>query len=216
MKKDHLAFLLAGLAFGFLVGFGVFKAFATRPGADVGEEGGGIPSVQGPTAPNATMGGSPQAGGGAPAGGGGAPMMAEINALKERVTADPKDAASWTRLGNIYHDAGMFQQAIEFYQRASELRPTDAAVLTDSGICYQQLKQYDQAIAMFERAQQVDPTNWQSLYNIVVVAGLGMGRFDKADPALARLEQVKPDAPNLDELKQALATARAGNTPATR
>jgi tetratricopeptide (TPR) repeat protein len=212
LKKDHLAFLFGGLAFGFLLGFGLFKAIETRPGASTAEAASAIPSPAGPAAPNAAMGG------GAPqATGGGAPMMAEINALKERVTKDRGDADAWTRLGNIYHDAGMFDQAVEFYLRAAEIRPNDAAVLTDAGICYQQLHQNDKALGMFERAQKADPNNWQSLYNTVVVAGLEMGRFDKADAAMARLEQIRPDAPNLAQLKQALDGARSAvPAPATR
>jgi TPR repeat protein len=220
VKKDQLAFLFAGLAFGFLLGFGLFKAIETRPSAAVSGASDGVPSPAGPAAPNAAMGGAPNAGmgGGAPPmGGGGAPMMAEINALKDRVTKNRNDADAWTRLGNIYHDAGMFQQAVEFYLRAAEIRPNDANVLTDAGICYQQLKQNEKALDMFDRAQKADPGNWQSLYNTVVVAGLEMGRFDKADAAMARLEQVHPDAPNLAGLKQALDSARSAvPAPATR
>lgn len=208
MKKDQLAFLIAGLAFGFVLGFGLFRAIQTRPGASTAEATTAIPGPAGPGAPTETMGaGAPQPG--APAAGGGAPMMAEINALKDRVAKNPKDADAWTRLANIYHDAQMFEPAIEFYKRAFELRPADASLLTDMGICYQQLRQNDKAIELFERAQKVDPANWQSLYNIVVVAGLGMGQFDKADAALAKLQQIRPDAPNLQDLKDALAKARS-------
>ena len=102
----------------------------------------------------------------------------------------------------------MFEPAIEFYQRASELLPNNANLLTDMGICYQQLKQFDKALELLERAQKADPANWQSLYNIVVVAGLDMRRFEQADAALARLQQVHPDAPNLAELREALNKAR--------
>jgi len=210
LKREHLAFLVAGLAFGFLLGFGLFRAIATRPGATPSEASSEIPTPAGPAAPTETVNGAP---GGA---GGGAPMMAEINALKERVTKDPKDAQAWTRLGNIYHDARMYPQALDFYKRVLELAPADANVLTDSGICYQEMQQYDKALEMFARAQKADPSNWQSLYNTVVVAGLGLGRFDVADPALQRLQQLRPDAPNLAELRSALDKARAGAAPATR
>jgi Tfp pilus assembly protein PilF len=142
------------------------------------------------------------------AGGGGAPMMAEINSLKERVQKDPKDVQAWSRLANIYQDAGMFEQAIQFYQRAVDLAPTNANVLTDLGICYQEIKQFDKALDLLERAQKADPANWQSLYNIVVVAGLEMHRFDRADAAMARLQEIRPDAPNLSQLKDALNKAR--------
>ena len=135
-------------------------------------------------------------------------MMAEINALKNRVQQNPKDAAAWTRLANIYQDAGMFEPAIEFYQRASTLVPNNANLLTDMGICYQELKQFDKALELLEQAQKADPANWQSLYNIVVVAGLDLKRFEQADAALAQLEKIRPDAPNLAGLREALDRAR--------
>ena len=48
-------------------------------------------------------------------------MLAEINALKERVQRDPKDIEAWARLANLYQDSGMFEPAIAFYQRALEI-----------------------------------------------------------------------------------------------
>ena len=202
MKKDHLAFLFGGLAFGFLLGFGLFRAIDARPGQAAemaaSDE---IPSPKGPAAP---MGSAVPT----QASGGGAPMLAEINALKERVQKDPKDVQSWSRLANVYQDAGMFEPAIEFYRRALDLLPNNANLLTDMGICYQQLKQFDKALDLLEQAQKADPANWHSLYNIVVVAGLDLRRFDKADAALARLQQIQPDAPNLAELRDALNRSR--------
>jgi tetratricopeptide (TPR) repeat protein len=203
LKKDHLAFLFGGLAFGFLLGFGLFRAIETRPGNAASRTGESeIPSPMGPAAPTENVAG------GAPASGGGAPMMAELNALKERLQKDPKDVQAWSRLANLYQDAGMFAQAVEFYQRAIELRPNDPDLLTDMGICYQELKQYDAALEALERAQKANPDHWQSLYNIVVVAGLDMRRMDRADAAFSRLKQIRPDAPNLDRLRQALDQAR--------
>ena len=196
LKKDHMAFLFGGLAFGFLLGFGLFRAIDARPGrVGAPAESAEIPSPMGPAAATQTTGGAP-------------PMMAEINALKERVQNDPKDVPSWTRLANLYQDAGMFEPAVAFYQRAIELVPNNANLLTDMGICYQGLKQFDKALEILERAQAADPAHWQSLYNIVVVAGLEMGRTDRADAALAQLQQIHPDAPNLDQLRQALDKAR--------
>jgi tetratricopeptide (TPR) repeat protein len=196
-----MAFLFGGLAFGFLLGFGLFRAIDTRPGRASAETASNeIPGPMGPAAPTQTTGGG--------GGGGGAPMMAEINALKERVSSNPKDVQAWSRLANIYQDAGMFEPAIGFYQRAVELLPNNANLLTDMAICYQEQKQFDKALELLERAQKADPANWQSLYNIVVVAGLEMRRFERADAALARLQEIHPDAPNLLELREALGKAR--------
>jgi Tfp pilus assembly protein PilF len=191
-----MAFLFGGLAFGFLLGFGLFRAIEARPGAaEPAVATGEVPSPMGPPAPTQTVGG-------------GAPMMAEINALKERVVKDPKDLQAWARLANLYQDAAMFEPAASFYQRALELAPNDANLLTDTAICYQELRQFDKALDLLERAQKADPAHWQSLYNIVVVAGLQMGHFERADAALARLQQIHPDAPNLAQLRAALTKAR--------
>jgi len=196
LKKDHLAFLFGGLAFGFLLGFGLFRVIDARPGRNAEAAAPAeIPAPMGPAAATQTAGG-------------GAPMMAEINALKERVQKNPSDVQAWSRLANLYQDAGMFEPAIEFYQRAIALAPKDANLLTDLGTCYQDVKQLDKALETLERAQAADPSNWQSLYNIVVVAGLQMGRFDRADAAMTRLQQIRPDAPNLAQLKDALDKAR--------
>jgi len=174
----------------------VFRAIQTRPGQETTEAASEeVPSPMGPAAPTQT-------------GGGGAPMMAEINALKARVQQDPKDVQAWTRLGNLFQDAGMYEPAIEIYQRAVDLRPDDANLLTDMGICYKETRQFDKSLELLERAQKADPAHWQSLYNIVVVAGLEMRKFDRADAALARLQQIRPDAPNLAQLRDALAKAR--------
>lgn len=191
-----MAFLLGGLAFGFLLGFGLFRAIDTRPGAATSTAASGeIPSPMGPPAPTQTVAS-------------GAPMMTEINALKDRVTKNPKDLEAWARLANLYQDAGMFEPAVSFYQRALDLAPTDANLLTDAAICYQELRQFDKALELLERAQKSDPAHWQSLYNIVVVAGLQMGRVERADAALERLQQIHPDAPNLAQLRAALSKVR--------
>jgi len=223
MKREQLAFLFGGLAFGVVIGFGLFRTIATRP-TEIPERAGAVPTVAGPGAPTEVAmggaGGSAPSGsgdGGAPSGGaaGGAPMLAEINALKERIQADPKDADAWIRLGNLYQDAGMMQPATQFYEKALALRPGDANVLTDLGICYQEQSQFDRSLDLFERAQKADATNWQSLYNIVVVAGLKMGKVDRAEAALTRLKQIKPDAPNIADLGAALERAKAGGAART-
>jgi predicted Zn-dependent protease len=202
MRRDHLAFLLGGLAFGILIGFALFKAVATRPGAVTSESSSEIPAPAGPAAPTQTLGEAPAGGEGA-AGGGGAPMMAEINALKERVKANPADAEAWTRLGSLYQQAGMAEQAVEFYERAVAIRPDDAALLNELGICYQAARRLEPALASFQKAQKADPQSWEAIYNSIITEA-ALKRFDAARTDLARLRKLKPDAPSLDQLEAAV------------
>ncbi|HEX5042106.1 MAG TPA: tetratricopeptide repeat protein [Candidatus Polarisedimenticolaceae bacterium] len=207
MKREHVAFLLGGLAFGLLLGFGLAHALATRPGGvPVQEAAGEIPSPAGPPAPSQI----PM--GGAPGGGGAAPMMAELQRLQQQVRDHPDDAAAWTRIANLYHDAGMFQQAVGFYEKAVTLLPNDPNVLTDLGVCYRGAGDSQKALEAFARAEKADPKHWQSLYNQVVVYGLDLKQPAEAEAALRKLEAVNPQAPGLAALKEAVAQGKAGRS----
>ena len=213
MRRDQVAFLLGGVAFGILLGYGLFNAVATRPGATGA---GATEEARGPMGPAAMSQGPPPEGGAPGAASGGAPMLQEINALKQAVQQDPANLAAWTRLANLYHDAGMFDTAIEFYRKAVDLAPRDPNIITDLGICYEQLEQFPQALELFDRAQSIDPNHWQSLYNIAVVSIYGLVDLDRAAGALARLGEVNPAAPNLGKLRAALDERRSGGAPGGR
>ena len=45
-------------------------------------------------------------------------MMAEIRGLRQRLQDDPRDHQALVRLGNLYQDVSMFDQAIEHYHKA--------------------------------------------------------------------------------------------------
>lgn len=201
MKKDHLAFLLAGLAFGFLLGFGVFRVSSNAPGQN--RTGGADADAAGPRGPMAPT----QVGAAEPAGGG--PMVAEINALKERLTREPNDLAALVRLANLHHDVGMWPQAVSYYERAVAIDGDDPDLLTDLGICYRGLQRFDDALATFDRAHAADAKHWQSLYNTVIVAAFDVGRFDRAEAALRELEAFDPAPPNLAELRRRVGEAAA-------
>lgn len=206
MKKDQFAFLMGGLAFGILFGFGLFWAYGNRPTPGGRAENGEVPATRGPMAPTqAPMGGAP------PAAGGGAPMVARVQELKRAIQANPALLEPHMELAHLYHDAGMWKEAIAVYEKAVELAPRNPDLLTDLGVCFQEDNQLERALESFRRAQESSPAHWQSLYNIVVVAGFGLGRLDEAQQALDRLAQVNPGAPNLDRLREGLAKAKQGS-----
>lgn len=199
MKRDNLAYLISGLFYGALIGFGVFYLIEHRPGGDPAPATAAAPSPAGPRAPMQ---------GGAGPGAAGAPMMEEVNALKLALKDDPRNPQILTRLANIYHDGNMWPQAVEYYERALEVLPGDPNVMTDLGVCYQGLEQFDRALEMFGQAHEANPQHWQSVYNIVIVAGFNLGDVDRAEAALARLIEVNPAAPGLDQLRSNLQHAR--------
>jgi len=231
VKKDQLAFLIAGIAFGILFGYGLFNAVEKQP----------LKQVRGtPSAASAPQPGGPPA---PTENAGGAPMMQEINALKQALQQDPDNVQALLRLGGIYsqvgmweqadplftrvaeahpddqelivnlahvyHDRGRFESAIGYYRKALEHAPDDPDLITDMGICFKELGDFGGALELFERAQGADPTHWQSLFNIAVVSGFDLGRVDEAVQAVDKLQRVKPDAPGVAELREALLRQKA-------
>jgi tetratricopeptide (TPR) repeat protein len=200
LTKENVAFLAGGIAFGFVFGFGVFHAVANRPSRPLQAAESQLTAPAGPMAP--TQGGPSSS---SPS----APMLQEINALKQRLQEKPDDLPALTRLANLYHDASLFDQALGFYARAVELAPADPDLLTDYGTTLQAVGDSERAILQFARAQKANPRHWQSLYNTAVVLGFHMHRYDEAESAIKRVEDiVGPGNPDVAKLREALAADR--------
>jgi len=76
-------------------------------------------------------------------------------------TIDPfvkgKLAAEHLRIGTIYYELRMLDDAIEEYQKALRLSPTFADIITRLGIAFRDKGNYDDAIAQFNRAKEANP-----------------------------------------------------------
>jgi tetratricopeptide (TPR) repeat protein len=143
-------------------------------------------------------------------------MVARVNELKRLLQEEPNDDRVLAALGNLHYDAGMWQQAAGYYQRAVDIRP-NADMLTDLGVCYRELGDYERALDIFSRAHTLDPAHWQSLYNTMVVAAFDVGRIGVAQQALEAIEAIDPrptelDQGRLDQLREML--ARLAGEPA--
>src|SRR5262245_41113671 len=126
MNRDHARFLVSGILFGFLVGYLVAYGLhepRVKSIADPVPAAGNLGMSPGPAGP------APAAPGAGPAG---APpnevmerVFAQVGALKEAIEKNPKDATALVRLANFYQDAGKFDQAVEYYKRALDVKPED-------------------------------------------------------------------------------------------
>ena len=103
----------------------------------------------------------------------------------------------WSSLkGEACRQLGRFDEAIESFQAAYELRPDDVHILSGLAWCYKRTDQLHRAIAMSEEAYQADPTQAVLLYNLSCYYALAddkpqalswLGRALRMDSSLCRL-----------------------------
>ncbi|MFH0811427.1 MAG: tetratricopeptide repeat protein [Pseudomonadota bacterium] len=94
--------------------------------------------------------------------------------------------------GVVAYSEGKFEEALGFFEKASQLHPEDAETQHYLGMTLTQLGKYDLAIASLEKALSLDPTIKEIHYN------LGVGYFRAGDYAKALsnfmdAEKAQPD-----------------------
>jgi len=127
----------------------------------------------------------------------------QLDALKQKIAANPNDFDSLVQLGNMYSEVAKYPQAIEYYERALQVRD-DPNIRTDLGICYKETGRLDEAHAQFDKIVSESPDSWQAIYNLIIIDGQ-MKKFDEARSELAKLKQLRPNDPEVAKLEQALA-----------
>ena len=157
-----------------------------------------------------------------PSGGAGAaaPGMDDaINALAERLAADPNNPEGWQMLGRSYMSLGNYSGAIEAFEKAVELESAQnpqALVSLGEALLASTGSEIDGRVAsLFENALALDPNNSQALFYG------GIGAFNRGDTDLAaerweRLLGLNPPAEIQGILEQRIAEWRGEAPPAVQ
>ncbi|HEY1984590.1 MAG TPA: tetratricopeptide repeat protein [Terracidiphilus sp.] len=95
-------------------------------------------------------------------------------ALIEKLKSDGSNPSLLASIGNIYYDAQLYPNAIDYYARALQAKPGDAAVRTDMGTAYWYMGDADRAISEFNKALTYAPNNPNTLFNLGLVKWKGM------------------------------------------
>ena len=190
MKLESIVYAIAGVFFGLIAGWIIGSQYAGKSArsAAVAE----MPAQ--PAAPPAASGGA-------------APVMldeARVQALRNIIDKDPKNATARAQLANLYYDAGRYAEAIKWYSESIALNPNDVDVSTDLGVSYYYTNQPDLAIKQLEHSLKVDPRHTKTLLNLGVVRAFGKKDLKGATEAWRRLVEIAPDSPEGRQAKQAL------------
>ena len=105
-----------------------------------------------------------------------------------------------TNLANKYYDAGRYEDAIRYYQRALTLDPRNVSLMTDLGTAHFYAGRPDEAIGFYNRSLAIDSRHVQSLHNLVIVNLQGKRDPAAARVALDRLKSVEPGNASIADL----------------
>ena len=210
MNKDNLLFTIVGILIGFVSGYLLFEAMATRQPARL---------VAGQVPPGAEAGamgqqqqGAAPGGPAAPAGGpGGGPAMAQIEELKNRVAQNPNDAEAVLQLAGMNFQIQNWPRAAELFEQYLKLRPGDPNAMTDLGTSYLQAGQVEKSLTVFQQVRQQNPGYWQSYFNEIIALAT-LGRMDEATQVMGELQKLQPDNPDVQRLAAELERSRTGRT----
>jgi len=191
MKLESVIYAVAGVFFGLIAGWIIGSqqaSMAPRPGA-----------------PAAASAPPPSSSGAVP--GTPAPAIldeAQVQALRNVVDRDPKNAVARAQLGNLYYDAGRYSDAIKWYGESIAINPNDVSVSTDLGVSYYYSNQPDLAIKQLEHSLQIDPTHTKTLLNMGVVRAFGKQDLKGATEVWRRLVEIAPESQEGRQARQAL------------
>jgi len=195
VSKDALIVGVAGVFFGVLVGWIIGSQQGT-------------PRVAAPAAPS-TQSSSAQNSGAPPP----PPPLDEAKASSMKTIAQQNqgDADTRIQLGNMYFDAGRYQEAATWYEQALRLRPKDANVSTDLGISYYYMNDPDRALAQFDQSLKIDPKHAKTLLNIGIVRAFGKQDMKGAADVWQKILEVAPASEEAQAAKQALDGLRSAH-----
>jgi len=188
MRRDTVVFTLAGVVFGFVLGYmnagwsegppaAVVSGMATPAGAPVA-----------PTAP--------------------AFDPNEARALESLAQRAPQDVAARVELGNLYMDNERWDDAVRWYREALALNPDLADVRTDLGACLVHSGRPAEGLAEFEIVLEQQESHRNALYN----KGIALVQMGRPAEAVAVWEEVLrrfPGDPQLRGLQAQIDSLRA-------
>ena len=143
-----------------------------------------------------------------------ASLNLEAQPLLDALKANPKDAPTLAKLGNVYYDHKFWSEAIRYYQQALDIRPDDIDVRTDMGTAYFYSGFPDKAIEQFNQVLKKSPNYPNTLFNLGIVR---RDAYKDNAGALAAWEKILKNNPNLppdqvQKVQGAIAETKAGKS----
>ncbi len=187
MRKQAWLFLVIGFA----IGFGVLYTWTKQRAPEVvramplpvgtaGQQAPSFPAEQPPPPVN----------------------MARLRQLQEEIKTNPKNYDALVELGNTQFDQKNFNDAIDLYTKALEVRPNEVNLRTDLGTALFYANRFDEAIATFKKSLEISPNHPQTMFNIGVALVHGKNDPQGALQYWEKMVETNPNDPQINIVKE--------------
>ena len=114
-----------------------------------------------------------------------------IELIKKAIELNPKQAAYYGNLANIYKSQQQFDKAIANYQHAVLLAPNYLDAYNQMGIIFSTLGKLSEAVSCFRQTQAIDPNNAEGHNNLGIVLRR-QGKFKEAIECYEQALKLRP------------------------
>lgn len=115
-----------------------------------------------------------------------------VEGYSSAVSAEPKNARLYNKLGIAYHHQMMFSQARQSYERATKLDKEFAQAINNMGTVFYAQKRYKKAADMYRKALQLSP-NSASIHSNLGTAMFARKKFKEATEEYLIALQLDPE-----------------------
>lgn len=196
MSRENLLFAIIGILLGFIVGF-MFASSMSQKSAmqQATASSQAMPADHPPVGAQGNQ--DPQA------------VRAEVSASLEKARSEPNNFEAQVKAAELYYQIQLYDQAIEFLLKANQLKPTDYRTVVILGMVNLDAGHFDTAEKWYRVAMKMKQDD------VMVLAGLAAATLQKGDAkaaedAIAKLEKVDPNAQDLPNFRDRLASLKAG------
>jgi tetratricopeptide (TPR) repeat protein len=118
--------------------------------------------------------------------------LSDVNAMDER-TEEEKVVAGLLGKGDMFYYSGEFDNALPFYEAATQIKPDNYLAWTRKGVSLSKLGRHDDAMEATNKAIDIKPDSYEAWSNKGGIILNCLGRHEESLEACNKAIEIKPD-----------------------
>lgn len=196
MTRENLLFAIIGILLGFIAGFMLASSISQKQAMQQATTSRPAMPADHPPLGAQQNAVDPQA------------VRNQVTGSLEQARNEPNNFDAQVKAADLYYQIGRYDQGIEFLIKANQLKPSDYETVVKLGVFNLDAGHFAQAEKWYRTALNMKSDDVMVLAGLTVVT-LEQGNVKAAEDAIAKLEKVSPDAVDLPQFRDKLASLKA-------